>query len=273
MEQIALHGRRAAGFGLGDAPPSAAVTPSNRAVWFFLGSGAAAVASIGLSTLLGGDKNAHWPYISIATLGGGIAGAVWAPGAAQAAAQPAGGPLSLTVSDASVIQGVNATPGTPVTFNLPAGATWKAVSVGTPGNEFMGNLAQTGSTTPVIVPVPPVTAATVNTNWTTADGKTHFQATLFLPTGATLATPLTDSAAVTAVQHVINSIPVPQRQAMGMQQSVPENGSATDPVFVSQLAKVQGFLSAQFAQMGRPYPFRTDGVLDYATYAIFSVPL
>jgi hypothetical protein len=272
MEQIAIRGRRAVGFGLSDAAPSTAVTPSNRAVGFFLGSGAMALASLGLSTLLGGDKNTHWPYISLATLGGGVAGAVWAPGAAQAAAQPAGGPVSLTVSDVPVIQGVSAAAGTAVTFNLPAGATWKTVSVGTPGNEFMGNLTQVGMTTPVVVPVPPVTGATVNATWATADGQTHFQATMFLPPGATLSTPLTDKAAVTTVQHVINSIPVPQRQAMGMQQSVPENGDATDPVFVQQLAAAQKFLVAESAKMGHPFQLRTDGVLDYATYAIFSVP-
>ena len=248
-----------------------------KGVGALVGAGAGAIGSMLLSELAAGKM--RWPLILATTVGGGLIGAVVAPGEAKAATYATGGLVptdlsrTLTVSDPPVIRGVTATPGTVLTLALPPSATWKTVSVGTPGNEFMGNLVAQGSTAPVSVPVPPVTGAVINTNWTTADNQTHFQAILCLPPGVRANDPVTDPSAVLSVQHVINSIPVPQRQAMGMNQSVPENGSAADPVFVSQLAAIQKFLNTQFTQMGRPVNLRTDGTLDYATYAIFSVPL
>ena len=244
-----------------------------KGVGALVGAGAGAIGSMLLSELAAGKM--RWPLILATTVGGGLIGAVVAPGEAKAATQAPAGLLSLTVSDPPVVRAINATPGTLVTLSLPPGAVWQNVSVGTPGNEFLGNLVAKGSTAPVTIPIPPVPGATIDANWTTADSQAHFQAIIALPAGATLPTPVTDGTAVSAVQSVINAVakdPYNTLVKTGLQ-SVPVNGSASNPDFVKQLATVQGFVNAEFAKMGRPVNLRTDGVLDYATYAIFSVPL
>lgn len=264
-----LNGRRVRGFGLGDAPDMGGVNHVPRALKYgALGAVGLGAVAAGISYAATGEVRGL-PVVVAAVVGAVGGGAL---GSAQAAtpAAPAG-PISLTVSDTPVIQGVNAASGTLLTLSLPPGAAWKTVSVGTPGNEFMGNLVQTVSAAPITLPVPPIPGATVNTNWTTPDGKAHFQAVAFLPPGATLATPVTDAAAVTAVQNVINGIS-PEIAVPGWQK-VPVNGNAADPGLVKQIAAVQNLAVSEFTKAGRPVALRTDGVLDYATYALFSVPL
>lgn len=287
-ETIALGGRRVRGFGLGGegTPPTTAAEvlalrrgesvdpPNNTVAGAVIGAGATAFGSLLVSALAGGVR---WPVVAAMTVGGGVVGAlVGSKSAAAAQPPPPGiqtGPVSLTVSDPPVIQGVNASPGTVVTLNLPAGATWQNVSVGVPGNEFMGNMVKAGTATPVTVTVPPAAGATIDATWTTADGKAHFQAIVALPPGASLATPVTDPTAVSAVQNVINTVAAGGGNAAIGLQPVPVNGSASDPDFVSQLAKAQSFLNAEFAKMGRTAGLPTNGLLDYGTYSIFSVPL
>jgi hypothetical protein len=207
-----------------------------------------------------------------------------APPPPAAPTQPPVTPVTFVFSPGEFPQAISAAPGTPVSVSLPPGGSWQSLSFSTLGS-MPGSaqpLVQPGSTAPVTVAVPPG-PATIAATWTDSSGAMQPGAAIFLPPGATLSTPITDPAVVTAVQNMLNDAAAASGAVAPVGgpvlQPVPVNGNASDPAFAAQLAAFQQWLvgiaatppSNTIAPSIANIP--TNGALDYATLAALSLPL